>query len=291
MKKLTAGIFTVLMGLVSVNAADAAVASKGYVDQFVGENGSITTKVTTLETKVGDENSGLVRDVADLKKGELKINADAILTDMIKDGQVTEAKLSGELASKINAKADTSYVNAELAKKENIDNKASAITDGMQKDVMYPTVKLTEELIANSNQDMSDLIGDVADGKTVVEMISDAQAAAEGKVTDLANGAVKANTEAIAALDNTYVSESEMTTFKEANTKAISDAQSAAQGYTDASIEKLNLNELSRVPAECSVTGKYCVLTSDGSNFLWEVIERGTGESQPDGTPIPSVQQ
>jgi len=49
MKKLTAGIFSVIVGLVSVNAADAAVASQGYVDAKVGAN---TTKITELSTTV-----------------------------------------------------------------------------------------------------------------------------------------------------------------------------------------------------------------------------------------------
>ena len=51
MKKLTAGIFTVLMGLVSVNAADAAVASKGYVTQEIN---NVNANVTAVDTKVGD---------------------------------------------------------------------------------------------------------------------------------------------------------------------------------------------------------------------------------------------
>lgn len=51
MKKLTAGIFTVLMGLVSVNAADAAVASKGYVTQEINK---VNANVTAVDTKVGD---------------------------------------------------------------------------------------------------------------------------------------------------------------------------------------------------------------------------------------------
>ena len=43
MKKLTAGIFSVLMGLVAVDAADAAVASKGYVTgQIKAVNESIS---------------------------------------------------------------------------------------------------------------------------------------------------------------------------------------------------------------------------------------------------------
>lgn len=45
-----------------------------------------------------------------------------------------------------------------------------------------------------------DVIGTVTEGKTVTEMISDAQAAAEGKVTALENGQVKTNKEDIANL-------------------------------------------------------------------------------------------
>lgn len=45
---------------------------------------------------------------------------------------------------------------------------------------------------------ISNKIGSVTDGKTVVGMISDAQTAAEGKVTALENGQVKTNKEAIA---------------------------------------------------------------------------------------------
>ena len=68
MKKLTAGIFTVLMGLVSVNAADAAVASKGYVDSFVGENGSLTKTVENLNTTVTNNKNATDQAIADAKK-------------------------------------------------------------------------------------------------------------------------------------------------------------------------------------------------------------------------------
>lgn len=49
MKKLTAGIFSVLVGLVASNAADAAVASKGYVDKVAAAN---TTAISELSETV-----------------------------------------------------------------------------------------------------------------------------------------------------------------------------------------------------------------------------------------------
>ncbi len=71
MKKLTAGIFSVLMGLVSVNAAEAAVASKGYVDTKVGVNAStiatltqtVADNKTAAETAISSEKSA--REAAD----------------------------------------------------------------------------------------------------------------------------------------------------------------------------------------------------------------------------------
>ena len=42
MKKLTAGIFTVLLGVVAANSADAALTSKAYVDAQVGAKVSTT---------------------------------------------------------------------------------------------------------------------------------------------------------------------------------------------------------------------------------------------------------
>lgn len=65
MKKLTAGIFTVLMGLVSVNAADAAVASKGYVDAKVGAN---TTLIESLSTTVTNNQNTNTEAIAAAKK-------------------------------------------------------------------------------------------------------------------------------------------------------------------------------------------------------------------------------
>lgn len=69
MKKLTAGIFSVLMGLVSVNAAEAAVASKGYVDAKIGdvEEGKTVVEminsVSSGSTQVTDALAGRVTDV------------------------------------------------------------------------------------------------------------------------------------------------------------------------------------------------------------------------------------
>ena len=51
MKKLTAGIFTVLIGLCAANSADAAVASKGYADA-VAEAAQAAAEATTTRQKL-----------------------------------------------------------------------------------------------------------------------------------------------------------------------------------------------------------------------------------------------
>ena len=50
MKKLTAGIFATLLAVVSTGAANAEIASKGYVDDQVG---TVSTQVGSLSTTVG----------------------------------------------------------------------------------------------------------------------------------------------------------------------------------------------------------------------------------------------
>ena len=65
MKKLTAGIFTVMLGLCATSGADAAVASKDYVDTKVGAN---TQSITELTQTVAGNKSAAETAIADAKK-------------------------------------------------------------------------------------------------------------------------------------------------------------------------------------------------------------------------------
>lgn len=97
MKKLTAGILTVMLGIVAANSADASIASKGYVDAQVG------TKVSTSDfTAFQTTNTSAI---ADAKKA----GTDAAAA-------LDTYKTSNDAA--VAAKADTTTVNAELAKKQ-----------------------------------------------------------------------------------------------------------------------------------------------------------------------------
>lgn len=65
MKKLTAGIFTVMLGLCATSGADAAVASQGYVDTKVRAN---TQSITELTQTVVNNKSAAEEAIADAKK-------------------------------------------------------------------------------------------------------------------------------------------------------------------------------------------------------------------------------
>lgn len=97
MKKLTAGILTVMLGIVAANSADASIASKGYVDAQVKTSVSNTT-FESFKT----ENTA---NIADAKKAGTDASA-----------ALETYKTSNDTA--VAAKADTATVNAELAKKQ-----------------------------------------------------------------------------------------------------------------------------------------------------------------------------
>lgn len=97
MKKLTAGILTVMLGIVAANSADASIASKGYVDAQVKTSVSNTT-FESFKT----ENTA---NIADAKKAGTDASA-----------ALETYKTSNNTA--VAAKADTETVNAELAKKQ-----------------------------------------------------------------------------------------------------------------------------------------------------------------------------
>ena len=71
MKKLTAGIFATLLAVVAVDGAYAAIASKQYVDDQVGEVESTVSTINTTVTELGDTinnaDTGLGKQVKDLQ--------------------------------------------------------------------------------------------------------------------------------------------------------------------------------------------------------------------------------
>lgn len=98
MKKLTAGILTVMLGIVAANSADASIASKGYVDAQVGAKVS----TTDFETFKGTNTTAI--------EAAKKAGTDATTA-------LNEYKESN--ATALAAKADSATMTTELAKKQN----------------------------------------------------------------------------------------------------------------------------------------------------------------------------
>lgn len=135
MKKLTAGILTVMLGIVAANSADASIASKGYVDAQVGAKVS----TTDFETFKGTNTTAI--------EAAQKAGTDA--SDALKAYQA-----SNDAA--VAKKADTETVNTELSKKQNTLTAADFVKDGTGNVVTGVTVgadgkiKYTTESVATS---------------------------------------------------------------------------------------------------------------------------------------------
>ena len=222
MKKLTAGIFTVLMGLVSVNAADAAVASQGYVDFKVGENttaidglsrtvqankeaadavaGRVTTaegkitaaegKITTLETDVGtlktqvaDETTGLIKQVTELKT-QIDDVSEGNLT--IKNGAINTDQLANNSVTETKLATD-------LANKINAAQTATQVGSAIDTKINELNLAETYEALNNKTQSVNE--GSTEDQYPSAKAVYTA-------VSTLQNGAVKNNADAIEAINN-----------------------------------------------------------------------------------------
>lgn len=317
MKKLTAGIFTVLMGLVSVNAADAAVASKGYVDKLDRVQGAlvatntqnITTNTANIATnteniaknaeKIGDATftganyvssaedltaavAALDDAVKNVAGGNLQLGKDAVDSNIIKDGEVktddiansavTEAKiadkavtankLSDELSATISGKANSAttlsgYGIADAYTKTEADAKFIDTTEieGYATDAELTAVSYVAnaaDTLSKTNKDAITLLnGDENTGGSVAEKIKTVTTAYQAADTETLNSA-KGYADAVGSAAKDY-----------------------AKTYTDQKVAGLNLAEISRVPAACGTPGNYCTLTTNGTNFVWEVIARG----------------
>lgn len=157
MKKLTAGILTVMLGIVAANSADASIASKGYVDAQVG------AKVSTsdFETFKGTNTTAI--------EAAKKAGTDA--SDALKAYQA-----SNDAA--VAKKADTETVNTELSKKQNTLTAADFVKDGTGNVVTSVTVgadgkiKYTTESVATSAE-LGNLQTTVASHTTALDKLND----------------------------------------------------------------------------------------------------------------------
>lgn len=126
MKKLTAGILTVMLGIVAANSANASIASKGYVDTKVG------AKVSTsdFETFKGTNTTA----IADAKKAGTDASA-ALETykTTASNTFATQTALSDGLATKQNTLTADDFV------KDGTGNVVTSVTVGADGKIKYTT--------------------------------------------------------------------------------------------------------------------------------------------------------
>ena len=275
-------------GSVSKSIADAVTALK---------NGEIKTNADAIGALEGLVGSTSVDSQIDTKIDALNLEttyqtignmASAITTGMDKANTYPSVALTETIANQI-ANVATSNVgdNALLAttKKDNLVeaiNEVNAEADKNASDIATLTQTVADNKTAAENADnaINQKIGTVAEGKTVVQMIADAQTAATYN-----DAAVKAD---IAA--NTTAINEEVTRAKAAeaaNATAAANAQSAAEaaqtqadkGVADAAAAQATANAAIPAPtANCTDLGAKCVLTVGEGGYAWELVERADNE-------------
>lgn len=175
MKKLTAGIFTVLLGLCASNAADAAVASAKWVEQQLEDkvsSGTYATDKESLESAIGGK---VAQSDYNTKISALEL-ADSGLTDRVKTIE---------------------------------DNKITEITEANKgSDALYPSVSAISKYVADITSGEMDTLGSLAKLSSIKDaQVADDAAIAQSKIanltTDLAAKAAQSDLEAVSELVGT----------------------------------------------------------------------------------------
>lgn len=137
MKKLTAGIFATLLAVVSVGAAHAEIASKGYVDQQVGTKADAAT-VSSLQGTVSGHTSQI-----------------GTINDTIGGyGDIVTHDASEFATSAQGAKADTAVQPAAIANVERTTNKTTTLS-AESTDAQYPSAKAVYDTIQAETSDIA----------------------------------------------------------------------------------------------------------------------------------------
>ncbi len=285
MKKLTAGIFTVMLGIVAANSADAAVASRGYVDQEVGK------KQDTLKVEGADANLAGSNGI-DVKIVDGKITIDG--TGTAYDDKTIKADIEANknaIAGHTTSIGENKTAIDGLKKdKEDSANKETTYNkDATDKGVKFPTVAVAEEIAKNAadavSTDLTTLEGRVSTNETNIGTNTsaitklNADKTTEGSVDYKIDAATTTITNAYTAADTALDGK-----ITEAKTQADKGVEDAATAKSAADAAQKTANEAIPKPAgECENPTNKCVLTYNNAAYAWEVIERAENENPATG--------
>ena len=305
---------TAIAGLLeSVEAMDEAYKAadttlQGNIDNLSGTvsamDGAYKAADQTLQGNI-DTLSSTVSDMdAAYKAADTKIREDFVAADTTLQGNINT--LSGTVST-----MDGAYKAADTTLQGNIDTLSGTVS-GMDTAYKAADTKIREDFAAADTQIRKDFADADSTLETNLKKYADEKAAAaSGDASEVASDLAEYKTTNNAAIENitkengiidTKVKESADVLegkIAEANTAAgnaetnakvyalekSNAALTAAVGYTDTVIANMNLSDISRVPAACADTTNYCSLTTNGTNFIWEVIKRADGETVK-GTPV-----
>lgn len=130
MKKLTAGILTVMLGIVAANSADASIASRGYVDA------QVKTKVSTSDFTTFQETNTAAIEAAK-KAGTDASNALGAYKTEASNTFATKTELSEGLGNKQNTLTAADFV------KDGTGNVVTGVTVGTDGKIKYTTASVT----------------------------------------------------------------------------------------------------------------------------------------------------
>ena len=233
MKKLTAGIFATLLAVVSVGAANAEIASKGYVDQQVGTKADAAT-VSSLQSTVSGHTSqiGTINDTIGGYGNIVTHDADEFAT------------------SAQGAKADTAVQPSAITNVERTTNKTTTLS-AESTDAQYPSAKAVYDTIQAETSDIASS-GDLSALTTRVGTLETASKTHATK-TELTEGLAEKLDTATAA--TTYATKTELAGKQ--NTIAGAQLEALNSGITADKVEAYD-------GYAAQISGKLDTATADG---------------------------
>lgn len=296
MKKLTAGIFAGILTIVTVNAADAAIASKAYVDAQDKVN---TTAITNLTATVEGHTTSIgslqeaVNNLSGDGTGSVADQIAGALGD-IPEGSTVQAELEkkankadlGTMASK-NADdySTTAQMNTALANKLDT-SKATVAADAnyiKSGDGVATNLGLLDTQVKGNADNISGIntkIGTLPEGETsVVTMIQKVETAAGTNVDEKLGDLGEGNNTVADALAKKQNLLDATNVIKDGDGNVVT-AVSATNGVVTATMGSM----MPAVPASAKgETGTYVLtatVTESGvTNYMWESIERATAQT------------
>ena len=173
-----------LFAMMAVSAANADIASTNYVD--TAKTAAISTAASDATTKANQAKADAISAAA----SDATSKANAAKEAAIAAIPAVDSTFNGDSNNAATSKAIATYVSSRLE-----------VLNGDQAAINASIGELKADIAAINNESTGILAQAEADAKSKADA---AQSAAESKVTALQNGAVKTNTDNIAAMDTAY---------------------------------------------------------------------------------------